>query len=141
MKTQIKNLINGQKKVRRDLSNEKYTAGFAGTKNNERNSIAQKIIEENPAGIRIECFGRDFFLKRSQSLSGKTVWFSCEISLEDFMLLSGYKLEPFEYESSFELSINPDMTVYLNKFTRKTPSNTWAERGHDAIDEAFITIL
>ncbi|MCO7113090.1 hypothetical protein NIB75_12425 [Bacteroides uniformis] len=68
----------------------------------------------------VEMFGKKFHLSRSSSLSGKTVWFSTEITLDDFMLLSGYAASPFRQskESKFGLEINNDMNVLLHKWCR-----------------------
>lgn len=89
MKTQITDLINGTRDIRRDLSNPKYIdcpkatshIGYVGTNFKLRAEIAEKVIAENPDGMDVEMFGKKFHLSRSSSLSGKTVWFSTEITL------------------------------------------------------------
>lgn len=149
MKTQISNLINGTKLIRRDLSHSKYAnagaatshIGYAGTNNTLRQEIANKVIAENPNGMDIEMFGKKFHLDRSSSLSGKTVWFSTEINLEDFMLLSGYSENPFKYEVSFTLTLNNNMTVDIQMFSRRNNISQWKHRGNVIIGEEFVTIL
>lgn len=149
MKTQISNLINGTKLIRRDLSHSKYTnagaatshIGYAGTNSTLRKEIADKVIAENPNGMDIEMFGKKFHLDRSSSLSGKTVWFSTEINLEDFMLLSGYSENPFKYEVSFTLTLNNDVTVDIQMFSRRNNISQWRHRGTVIIGEEFVTIL
>lgn len=149
MKTQISNLINGAKQIRRDLSHSKYinaTAatshiGYAGTNRSLRQEIADKVITENPDGMDIEISGRKFHLDRSSSLSGKTIWFSTEISLEDFMLLSGYAENPFKNEESFILTLNNDMTVDIQMFSRRNSLSQWKHRGNVSVGEEFVTIL
>lgn len=91
----------------------------------------------------VEIFGKKFRLFRSSSLSGKTIWFSTEITLDDFMLLSGYKENPFTQskESKFELEINNDMNVLLHKWCRANDKAQMKYRGYDYIDESFVTII
>ena len=149
MKTQISNLINGAKQIHRDLSHSKYinaTAatshiGYAGTNRSLRQEIADKVIAENPDGMDIEISGRKFHLNRFSSLSGKTIWFSTEISLEDFMLLSGYAETPFKNEDSFILTFNNDMTVDIQMFSRRNSLSQWKHRGNVGVGEEFVTIL
>lgn len=149
MKTQISDLINGAKQIHRDLSHSKYinaTAstshiGYAGTNRSLRQEIADKVIAENPDGMDIEISGRKFHLDRSSSLSGKTIWFSTEISLEDFMLLSGYAAPPFKSEESFILTFNNDMTVDIQMFSRRNNLSQWKHRGNVSVGEEFVTIL
>ncbi len=149
MKTQISNLINGAKQIHRDLSHSKYinaTAatshiGYAGTNRSLRQEIADKVIAENPDGMDIEISGRKFHLNRFSSLSGKTIWFSTEIRLEDFMLLSGYAETPFKNEESFILTFNNDMTVDIQMFSRRNSLSQWKHRGNVGVGEEFVTIL
>ena len=151
MKTQITSLINGTKNIRRDLSNSKYIncpkasshIGYAGTNLKTRTEIAEKVKEENPNGMDVEMFGKNFHLSRSSSVSGKTVCFAAEISHDDFMLLSGYVEEPFKdsKESKFELEITNSMNVLLHKWCRVNDKSMMKYRGYDYIDESFVTIL
>nr|DAZ41775.1 MAG TPA: hypothetical protein [Caudoviricetes sp.] len=151
MKTQITSLINGTRNIRRDLSNPKYIdcpkatshIGYAGTSLKLRAEIAEKVIAENPDGMDVEMFGKKFHLLRSASVSGKTVWFSTEISPDEFMLLSGYAELPFKQskECKFALEINNDMNVLLHKWCRANENATMKHRGYDYIDEAFVTII
>lgn len=149
MKTQISNLINGARQIRRDLSHSKYInaakatshIGYAGTNRKIRQEIADRVIAENPDGMDIEMFGTQFHLDRSSSLSGKTISYSTEISIEDFMLLSGYVEKPFKNEGSFFLTFNNDMTVEIQKLSRYGVNAQWKYRGHVNIDEAFVKIL
>ena len=151
MKTQITYLINGTQDIRRDLANSKYIncpkasshIGYAGTNLKTRTEIAEKVKEENPNGMDVEMFGKKFHLSRLSSVSGKTVWFSTEISLEDFLLLSGYVEEPFKdsKESKFELEITNSMNVLLHKWCRVNDKSPMKYRVYDYIDESFVTIL
>lgn len=151
MKTQITSLINGAKDIRRDLSNPKYIncpkatshIGYAGTNLKFRTEIAEKVIAENPDGMDVEIFGKKFRLSRSSSLSGKTIWFSTGITINDFMLLSGYTEFPFKRskEYKFELEINNDMNVLLHKWCRSNDKAQMKYIGYEYIDESFVTII
>ena len=80
MKTQITSLIDGRKDVRIDPTNEKYInapkasshTGFGGTNSKIRQEIGERVIAENPDGLHILAFGKEFFLRKETSLSGKT---------------------------------------------------------------------
>ena len=151
MKTQITSLINGAKDIRRDLSNPKYInfpkatshIGYAGTNLKLRTEIAEKVIAENPDGMEVEIFGKKFRLSRSASLSGKTVCFSTGITINDFMLLSGYTEFPFKRskEYKFELEINNDMNVLIHKWCRSNDKAQMKYIGYEYIDESFVTII
>lgn len=150
MKTQISNLINGAKYIRRDLSHSKYITasqatshiGYAGSDRKVRQEIADKVIAENLSGLDVEMFGKTIHLERYSSLSGKTVYFSTVLNLADFLLISGYTENPFsKYEGSFTLMFNNDMTVKLQMFSRRDENSKWQIKGRVSIDEAFITIL
>jgi hypothetical protein len=151
MKTQITSLINGAKDIRRDLSNPKYIncpkatshIGYAGTNLKFRTEIAEKVIAENPDGMEVEIFGKKFRLSRSSSLSGKTIWFSTGVTINDFMLLSGYTEFPFKRskEYKFELEINNDMNVLLHKWCRSNDKAQMKYIGYEYIDESFVTII
>lgn len=149
MKTQINDLINGVKQVRRDLSHSKYIdakaatshVGYGGTNRIIRQEVADKVINENPTGLDIEMFGKKFHLDRFSSLSGKTIWFSTQISCDDFMLLSGYVINPFKNDSYCILEIKNDMTVELHRFSRRNELCQWRCKESLNIGEEFVTIL
>lgn len=150
MKTQISNLINGSKEIRRSLTHSKYInaaqatshTGYAGSERKVRQEIADKVIAENLNGLDVEMFGKTIHLERNSSLSGKTVYFSTKLNLADFRLISGYTENPFsKYEGSFTLIFNNDMTVELQMFSRRNSNSQWKHRGSLYVDEAFVTIL
>lgn len=149
MKTQISNLINGAKSVRRDENHEKYInaaqatshVGYAGSNSLIRREIAEKVISENPDGMRVQILGNVYYLERKTSVSGKSVWFSCPLQLNDFLLISGYQVCPYKNETSFLLNVNEDMTVCIHMQTRRNEKSQWRYRGSLWIGEEFITIL
>ena len=148
MKTQIAHLINGCGSVRRDLRHEKYAnatrssgvGDFAGTSQIEREKIARKVISENENELSVLIAGKQFVLKKEQSVSGKTTWYSCGITKSQYKAISGYAPH-FDCESTYGLMIGGSMKVILNKFTRKTAGHQWVHRGYDHIGEEFVTIL
>lgn len=150
MKTQISNLINGQKNVRREENNEKYLIakqatshrGFAGTNNKKRMTIAEQVIAENPDKLNVEILGKQFTLNVEKSVSGKTTTFITEISLDDFMLISDFVKKPFDkFEAKYHLTINNDMTIRVDASSRKTAGSMWITKHSLHIGEEFITIL
>lgn len=146
MKTQIKELINGSAWVKRDLTAAKYagaakstSAGdYAGTDYKTRFEIADKVFTENGETIEIEILGQRLTLKRGQSCSGKTKWFSCDLTAEQVAAISS---RAFTYESAAKFVLNGDCTALINFYTRRSPRAQWKHRGWQWIGEEFITIL
>ena len=148
MKTQIDSLINGKKCVIRDESHLKYLTakkssshnGYAGTNYEDRLTIADKVIAENPDNLTIEIKGKRYTLAKQPSCSGKSVMFVGNITEDDFAHITGNK-PLFEYESAFHLVITDSMKVYIDMFTRKDKTKPFVQRGVVCIDEAFVTII
>ena len=148
-KTQISSLINGQKVVIRDENNTKYINvpmttshnGYAGTNTAIREEIAQKVFNENPELINIDARGKHFTLKKCSTLSGKTSWYEANITADDFLLLSGYKMLPYTTETEYTLKIETDMKVCIALVTRRNERAQWRYRTTIYIGEEFITII
>lgn len=146
MKTQIKELINGAAWVKRDLTAAKYagapkstSAGdYAGTNYQKRLEIADKVFAENGEFMEIEILGQRLTLKRGQSCSGKTKWYSCDLTAEQVGAISP---RTFSYESAANFVLNGDCTALINYYTRRSPRAQWKHRGWQWIGEEFITIL
>ena len=143
MKTQITNLINGMKNVVRDEQHEKYLnakpatshIGYAGSEN--RAEIAQRVFAENGETLNIMLSGVELQLHLAKSTTGKTLWYTCELSEEianQFMFTNGNS-------RSYTLIIDSNMTVCINKFVRRNERAKWRFSYYQYIDEAFITIL
>lgn len=150
MKTQIQNLISGEANVRRDLTHSKYAnatrstsfGDYAGSKFYERKAIASQVLFENQGDLILEICGKKFHLTRSQSCSGKTIWWSTEISLEDYLLLTGEKENPItDYQSSFSILFYDNMKCQLFASARKNDNSKWTQRRSSWLGEEFITIL
>ena len=149
MKTQITSLINGAANIRRDLANGKYinapkstsVGDYSGSSNEMRKGIAKKVMAENADGMKVEILGRKYTLSKKQSTTGRTEWFSSEISQDDFELLAGHGSPISKNESKYYLTINADMTVRLTIVSRRSENAEWKDRGGMYIDESFVTIL
>lgn len=150
MKTQITSLIDGRKDVRIDPMNEKYInapkasshTGFGGTNSKIRQEIGERVIAENPDDLHIRAFGKEFFLRKETSLSGKTVWFTSPLSTEDFALFAGYMPE-FKEGVEIKCSINISMNMYVDVYchTRENERSIWRQRRDEYVGTEFITIL
>ena len=148
-KTQINQLINGQKTVIRDENNPKYINapmatshnGYAGTNASIREEIANNVFAENPELINIDARGKHFTLKKCSTLSGKTSWYETSITADDFLLLSGYKMLPYMAETEYTLKIEADMKVCITLVTRRNERAQWRYRTTIYIGEEFITIV
>lgn len=149
MKTQISNLISGRENVVIQSSNEKYNnankstshSGFAGTKREERDEIARRVIEENHDGMNIEIKGVFLSLNRISSISGKTVYFENEITEEDYKKIVGRDFPSTGSQWSAIFLINGDMTVEIHLSKRKNENRSWRYNSTQKIGEEFVTIL
>ena len=150
MKTQISNLINGAKNVKRDLENPKYIGApkstsfgdYAGTNSETRRLVAEKVLAENQTEIMVKIGSITFCLPKCSSTTGKTTWYEISITEAEFMQIAGYSAKPFDhYLGSYSLKIYGDMTVCLNKWARPSDRHQWKFRGYDWIGEEFVTIL
>lgn len=149
MKTQISKLINGHANVRRDESHSKYaTAALATTPFSKyvgspialREEVGGKVLAENPDGMDVEILGHKFHLNRHASCSGKTVWFSAELTLEEHGLLMG---EPYPSNNEWRSALTIDSLMYVevSRFMRRSEKAQWKQKASMYIGEEFVTIL
>lgn len=149
MKTQISNLVNGYANVRRDQTNAKYvtatpaTAPFSkyvGSPIDLRKEVGEKVVTENPDGLDVEIMGHRFHLDRHASYSGKTVWFSTELTSDEHELLMG---EPYPSNNEWRsaLAIDSLMYVEVSRFMRRNERQQWKQKASMYIGEEFVTIL
>ena len=150
MKTQISHLINGQKDVVRDLNHTKYNnaspatshIGYAGSSHTEREETANKVFESNPNTLTVNIKGIVVNLHQYSSVSGKTRYYSGTLTESEFMAILGLERKPFnKHEGGYSLEISSDMTVKLNKFSRRNENAMWKFRGSINIGEEFVIIL
>lgn len=135
MKTQINNLVNGSKSVVGRVEDYK-----GGSNYNVRTEIATKVQTENEKTLTIEVNGISLTLNRTQSFSGKTVTFVCNITAEQYKNILGFSSDINSYEASYTFTINSDMTCQIDKFARKNDTSQWKHRGYTFVSESMITI-
>lgn len=143
--TQISTLINGCKNVIRIEDHSKYInapqatshIGYAGTSSDTRSSVAERVRLENPQQMTVEFKGEKFILKAQYSKSGKTVQWRTNIPES---IASKFVNTDGTFKS-YDLVINGDCTVQIDKFVRKSETAMWRHSLWQAIDEAYINIV
>lgn len=148
MKTQITNLVNGRVNVRRNDNDVKYVSaisltnksGYSGSPITIRQDIGNKVIEENPESLNIEIQGKVLHLARHSSCSGKTVWYSADLTQEEHLAIMG---EPYPSHNEWCSIITIDMLMYVNvtRFMRKSEKAQWKEKASMYIGEELVKIL
>lgn len=144
MKTQIYNLINGMENVDR-IESAKYLnakqatshVGYAGTNRKERMKVAEKVYSENGDIMEIEINGEKFALNRKSSTTGKTEWYSAEVS-EDF---AKQFINTDGNIRSYSLVITHSCEVLIDKYVRSNERSQWRLSYTQYIDESYVTIL
>ncbi len=148
MKTQISKLINGSERVMRDLRNEKYEnadkniyGNYVGSKKEEREEVANQVFVENSEIMQVEVKGVRLSLRKSTSLSGKTIWYSSELTDSEYKAILGHGFPSETSQWSSSITINQDMTVCVNLSKRKNERCQWKHSYMQWIGEEFVTIL
>ena len=148
MKTQIANLVNGRVNVRRNDNDVKYVSaisltnksGYSGSSIAMRQDIGSKVVEENPERLDIEIQGKVLHLARHSSCSGKTVWYSADLTPEEHLAIMG---EPYPSHNEWCSIIMIDMLMYVNvtRFMRKSEKAQWKKKASMYIGEELVKIL
>lgn len=146
-KTQIKDLINGDKAVYRNIKHPKYIDAklislneYVGSSSKERAEVRLKVLEENPRTMQVSLFGKELLLVRSSAI-GQAINFIGEITEEDFLLFTGNTYSPIlDRERKYILSVTDNMTVQAEVFTRRSENFSWRSKGWKYIDECFVSI-
>lgn len=152
MKTQIQELVNGAKRVIRDAKHPKYAnapkatshIGFAGTNRIKREEIAGRVFAENGDAMRVNVRGIQLDLRKETSTTGKTEWYSAEITREQANAICGFSKKTTWFlrcEGKWSFTIHGDCTCTVNSWSRRTPGSEWEERCFFNIGEEFVTIL
>ena len=152
MKTQIAHLINGSSNLvmsYRDMDAVKYlnakkgtNGDFAGTNAKEREAVASLVKSENPETLHVLVKGVELTLTASRAISSRDLlYYSSEITLEQWMQIMHCQKSPYQHETSFDFVVNGDMTAMTRVSARKNERCAWKERGTTFIDESFVTIL
>lgn len=151
MKTQIYNLVNGNKNVVRMDNCIKYTTakkatshnGYAGTNREERAAVAAKVFAENGDEMKVTIRNVDLTLRRGASTTGKTQWFSCELDSDDFQIITAGKTYEWPADmkfKSFDIRINGDCTITATRYGKTSENAQWKAREWKDIDESFCVI-
>lgn len=127
MKTQINEIVYG-------------SPSTVGTPHAIRAQIEKAIFTENPAHIVLKIEGIFFLLKKAKSLSGKTEWFSCEISTDSAKKICGYKCDPFVFKSKAALEFTGS-EVIVHWWTKKTNGSQWKPRRQERLLANKIFII
>lgn len=105
-----------------------------------RQDIGSKVVEENPERLDIEIQGKVLHLARHSSCSGKTVWYSADLTPEEHLAIMG---EPYPSHNEWCSIITIDMLMYVNvtRFMRKSERAQWKEKASMYIGEELVKIL
>lgn len=152
MKTQIFNLINGKENVVRMESCLKYSTakkatshdGYAGTNREERAAVAAKVFAENGEEMKVTIRNVELTLHRGYSTTGKTSWFSCELTSDEYQCITAGRTYEWPADmkfKSFSLQLNQDCTITATRYGKKSEGAEWKAREWMDIDEAFVTIM
>ena len=131
-KTQINNLQRGHGRL-----------GIIGTNYDIRNEVAWKVKHENPEVLKVRYNGREYSLKYSQSLSGKSFWYTSDaLPIEIIREVVPFDPKLREPENiSMCMSIDSNMFVEWHLFHRKSANAQWKFLHPIEIAERDITIL
>lgn len=151
MKTQIFNLINGNKNVVRLENCLKYTtakkasshSGYAGTNRDERAEVAAKVFSENGDEMKVTIRNIELVLRRGSSTTGKTQWYSCELTSDEYQLITAGKTYEWPNDMKFKyfnIHLNADCTITATRYCKKSENAQWKAREWMDIDEAFCVI-
>lgn len=151
MKTQIHNLINGNKNVIRLESNTKYDTakkatshvGYAGTNSDERAAVVAKVFEENGEEMKVNIRNVELTLHRGSSTTGKTQWYSCELTSDEYQVITAGKTYEWPAEmkfKSFDIRLNADCTITATRYGKKSEGAEWKAREWMDIGEEFFNI-
>lgn len=152
MKTQIFNLINGNKNVVRMESCIKYSTakkatshdGYAGTNREERAAVAAKVFAENGEEMKVTIRNVELTLHRGSSTTGKTSWYSCELTSDEYQCITAGRTYEWPADikfKSFSLQLNQDCTITATRYGKKSEGAEWKAREWMDIDEAFCMIM
>lgn len=133
MKTQINDLVQGSQFV-------------AGTPQEIKAERFKKVVAENPDCLRIEIKGVEIKLRINVTLSGKTIGYIKDLSLEEAINLRLYPDEP-EFKERYgkkyiiTLSVDSHAIVWTTAFGRKNERCQWRFRYNRNIENKYAKIL
>ena len=83
-------------------------------------------------------------LHRGYSTTGKTSWFSCELTSDEYQCITAGRTYEWPADmkfKSFSLQLNQDCTITATRYGKKSEGAEWKAREWMDIDEAFVTIM
>jgi hypothetical protein len=129
MKTQINHLVSG-------------TTGIVGTSMAIRQEVGKKVLEENGDILRIMIKGVELEMHRSCSGSGKSWWWTAELTEEQYAIITdGNTLGVSTRINSYSLSISQDLRITAYVSHRANERQQWRQGWSQLIQESNITIL
>lgn len=149
MKTQFDFIIRGNYGVMRDLTHAKYNGlnigefdGCVGTNFDERAAIMDKVLQENGETLRVMVKGVALTLARGSSVSGKTWWYSCELTEDQAVAIAGdsFKL-PDGGVKDYALNISSEGDVDVQRWRARNERAQMKWKQPQPIDSAFVVIL
>lgn len=129
MKTQINHLISG-------------TTGIVGTSTAIRQEVGKKVLEENGDILRITIKGVELEMHRSCSCSGKSWWWTAELTTEQYAIITDNNTLGISTQlNSYSLVISQDLHATVYVYHRANERQQWRSGWSQLIQESNITIL
>lgn len=129
MKTQINNLVSG-------------TTGIVGTSYAIRHEISKRVLEENGDTLRVNVKGVELELHRSCSCSGKSWWWTTQLTKEQYMTITdNNSLGCSTNLNSYSLTIDCDCHATAYVAHRANERQQWRAGYSHMIQEKYFTIL
>lgn len=128
MKTQINTLVSG-------------TTGIVGTSSAIRKEISEKVLAENGDTLRVIVKGVELELQRSCSCSGKSWWWSAELTEEQHLAIVDGSMAGVGRLNRFHFSLDSDCRATVQVWHRSNELKKWRYGYMHTIQEANILIL
>lgn len=129
MKTQINHLISG-------------TTGIVGTSTAIRQEVGKKVLEENGDTLRIMIKGVELEMHRSCSCSGKSWWWTAELTAEQYAIITDNNTLGIGTQlNSYSLVISQELRATAYVCHRANERQQWRCGWSQLIQESNITIL
>ena len=129
MKTQINHLISG-------------TTGIVGTSTAIRQEVGKKVLEENGDILRITIKGVELEMHRSCSCSGKSWWWTAELTTEQYAIITDNNTLGISTQlNSYSLVISQDLHATAYVYHRANERQQWRSGWSHSIKQSNITIL
>lgn len=117
--------------------------GYAGTNRKERAAVAAKVFAENSEEMKVTIRNVELTLHRGSSTTGKTQWYSCELTSDEYQVITAGKTYDWPAEmkfKSFDICLNADCTITATRYGKKSEGAEWKAREWMDIGEEFLII-